>query len=142
MPSFTAQIPNLQVLGPLVDMSLWISTPLEEVLKEARQSIPDPVAAKGMIDTGATGSVIHPSIAQQLALKPVGVVRISTPSSEDVPCYQYAVRLIFPNRVIVETLAIEAPLRGQQIQCLVGRDVLAHGVLVYTGYINQFTLSF
>ncbi len=51
-------------------------------------------------------------------------------------------RLIFPNNVIVEALAIEAPLRGQHIQSLVGRDVLAHGVFVYTGYINQFTLSF
>ena len=95
-----------------------------------------------MIDTGATGSVIQPALVQQLGLQPVGVVNISTPSSENVPCYQYNVRLIFPNNVIVEAIAIEAPLRGQQTQCLIGRDVLAHGVLVYTGYINKFTLSF
>jgi len=142
MPSFTAQLPNLQAMGPLVEMRIWVGTPVEEALKKADRKIPEPVAARGMIDTGATGSVIQPAIAQQLGLQPVGVVSISTPSSENVPCLQYPVRLIFPNNVIVEALTIEAPLRGQHIQCLVGRDVLAHGVLVYTGYINQFTLSF
>ncbi len=129
-------------MGPLVDIRVWVGTPVEEVLKRAGSKLPEPAAAKGMIDTGATGSVIQPSIAQQLGLQPVGVVHISTPSSEDVPCLQYVVRLIFPNNVIVEALAIEAPLRGQHIQCLIGRDVLAHGLFVYTGYINQFTLSF
>lgn len=141
MPSFTAQLPNLQAMGPLVEMRIWVGTPVEEALKKADRKIPEPVAAKGMIDTGATASVIQPAIAQQLGLQPVGIVSISTPSSENVPCLQYVVRLIFPNNVIVEALAIEAPLRGQHIQCLVGRDVLAHAVFVYTGYINQFTLS-
>jgi hypothetical protein len=81
-------------------------------------------------------------VIRQLGLEPIGVVNISTPSSESIRCYQYSVRLVFPNNVIVEAIAIEAPLKGQQIECLVGRDVLAHGVFVYTGYINQFTLSF
>ena len=38
-------------------------------------------------------------------------------------------------------MAWRPPLGGQHIQCLVGRDVLAHGVLTYIGYINQFTLG-
>jgi predicted aspartyl protease len=132
----------LQALGPVVDMRVWIGTPVEEVLKKSGDSLPDPVLVKGMIDTGATGTVIQPEIAKKLRLQPVGVVTISTPSSENVPCYQYIVRLIFPSNVIVEAIAVEAPLKGQHIQCLIGRDVLAHGVLVYTGYINQFSLSF
>lgn len=142
MPSFTTQLPNLQALGPLVDIRIWVGSPVEDAIKKAGGKIPEPVPAKGMIDTGATGSVVQPALVQQLGLHPIGVVNISTPSSESVPCFQYSVRLIFPNNVIVEAVAIEAPLKGQQIQCLVGRDVLAHGVLVYTGYINQFTLSF
>jgi predicted aspartyl protease len=142
VPSFTSQLPNLQAVGPVVDMRVWIGGPVEQVLKKADSKVPPPVPVKGMIDTGATGSVIQPTIAQTLGLQPVGVVSISTPSSMNVPCYQYVVRLILPNNVVVEALAIEAPLHGQQIQCLIGRDVLAHGVFVYTGYINQFTLSF
>jgi len=142
MPSFTTQLPNLQVMGPLVEMRICVGTPVEEALKKVGSKIPEPVAAKGMIDTGATGSVIQPAIAQQLGLQPVGIVPISTASSENVlPCPLYSVRLIFP-KVVIETLAIEAPLRGQDIQCLIGRDVLSAAVFVYTGYINQFTLSF
>ena len=142
MPSFTTQLPNLQALGPVVDIRIWVGTAVENALKKAGSPIPQPVPAKGMIDTGATSSVIQPAIATSLGLQPVGIVNISTPSSANVPCHQYLVRLVFPNSVVVETLAIEAPLQGQQVQCLIGRDVLAHGVLVYTGYINQFTLSF
>lgn len=123
-------------------MRVWISTAVEEALKQAGTTVPGSVPVKGMIDTGATGSVIQPATVQALGLQPVGVVSINTPSSQNVVCYQYVVRLIFPNNVVVESLAIEAALSGQQIQCLIGRDVLAHSVLVYTGYMNQFTLSF
>jgi predicted aspartyl protease len=123
-------------------MRVWVGTAVENALKKSSSPVPQPVQVTGMIDTGATGSVIHPSTVTTLGLQPVGLVSISTPSSANVPCHQYLVRLVFPNNVVVEALAIEAPLQGQQIQCLIGRDVLAHGVLVYTGYINQFTLSF
>ena len=51
-------------------------------------------------------------------------------------------RLVFPNNVIANGTLLEAPLQGQNIQCLIGRDVLAHGVLVYIGYQNLFSLSF
>jgi predicted aspartyl protease len=142
MPSFTTQLPNLQASGPVVDIRVLVGTPVQEVLKKGGGKVPGPIPVKGMIDTGATGSVIQPEVAKQPGLQPIGVVNISTPSSANVPCAQYVVRPMFPNNVMVEAIAIEAPLRGQQIQCLVGRDVLAHGVLVYTGYINQFTLSF
>ena len=78
MPSFTTQLPDLQAMGPLVEMRIWVGTPVEEELKKADRKIPEPVAARGMIDTGATGSVIQPAIARQLGLQPVGVVSIST----------------------------------------------------------------
>lgn len=95
-----------------------------------------------MIDTGATGSVVRQGLLSPLGLNPVGVAYINTPSSTNVLCYEYSVRLLFANNVLVETTVIEAPLQGQHIQCLIGRDILAHGVLVYIGYSNLFSLSF
>ncbi len=92
-----------------------------------------------MIDTGATNTVIRQGIAQQLGLQPVGVTYINTPSSTNVPCYEYLIRLVFPNNVVGETTAIEAPLKDQHI---LGREVLAHGVFVYIGHSNLFSLSF
>jgi len=95
-----------------------------------------------MIDTGATGSVIQEGLAAKLGLQPIGVTQISTPSSTNVDCYEYAVRFAFPNNVMAEGTVIEAPLKGQHIHGLIGRDVLQHAVLVYIGYAGQFTLSF
>lgn len=95
-----------------------------------------------MIDTGATGSVIQRGLAARLGLNPIGVSYINTPSSMNVACHEYLVRLVLPNNVLFETTVIEAPLQGQHIQCLIGRDVLAHGVFVYLGYVNLFSLSF
>lgn len=142
MPSFTSQVPNLQGIGPVVELRIGVGAAIETALREAGVSIPPPVTAIGMIDTSATGSVIRQGLAAQLGLNPVGVTYINTPSSTNVACYEYLVRFVFPNNVIFESTVIEAPLQGQHIQCLIGRDVLAHGVLVYIGYGNLFSLSF
>jgi hypothetical protein len=74
MPFFTTQLPNLQAIGPVIDMRVWIGSSVEEALKKAGAKTPDPVSMKAMIDTGASGSVIQLAIAQQLGLQPVGVV--------------------------------------------------------------------
>jgi predicted aspartyl protease len=142
MPSFTTQIPNMQSVGPVVEVRLAVGTIIEEVLQRTGQSIPVPVQALAMIDTGATGTVVREDIVNQLNLNPVGITLINTPSSTNVQCYEYLMRLLFPNNVIVESVVIAAPLHGQHIQCLIGRDVLRHGVFIYTGYMDAFTLSF
>jgi len=142
MPSFTTQVPNLQGIGPLVEVRLAVGSVIEEVLRKDDQLVPTPILVNAMIDTGATGTVVREDIPAQLGLDPTGVTSINTPSSTDVECYEYLVRLLFPNRVLVETTVIGAPLKGQHIQSLIGRDVLRHGVFIYIGYTNTFTLSF
>ncbi|MDP2788476.1 MAG: retroviral-like aspartic protease family protein [bacterium] len=142
MPSFTTQIPNLQEVGPVVEIKVAIGSFVENVFRQNNQNIPNPIPALAMIDTGATGTVIREDIVQQLKLNPVGITFINTPSSTNVQCYEYLIRLLFPNNVVTESVVIAAPLQGQHIQCLIGRDVLRHGVLVYIGYTNTFTLSF
>jgi len=142
LPSFTSQVPNLHAMGPVVQMGIAVGSAVEQALQSAGQPVPQPQNVLAMIDTGATGSVIQNGLAAQLGLNPVGIVQISTPSSANVSCLEYAVRLLFPNNVAFETTVIETPLQGQQIRCLIGRDVLSQGVLVYIGYSNPFSLSF
>lgn len=130
-------------MGPLVELTLSQPQPIIDAMTAAGTSIPSPMRVVAMIDTGATGSVMQKGLAAQLGLQPVGVVYISTPSSANVPCNEYAVRFLFPNNVVVDGTMIEAPMQGQgQVQALIGRDTLAHGVLVYIGYANLFSLSF
>ncbi|UDY35526.1 hypothetical protein [Dermatobacter hominis] len=56
-------------------------------------------------------------------------------------CPQYAVQLTLPQGYLDITV-VEAPLQGQHIQALIGRDVLKHAVFIYQGHTSQFTLSF
>lgn len=142
MPSFTSQVPNLRAVGPVVELRLALGLAAEEAFRRSGAAPPTPVAVVGMVDTGASGTVIQQGLPAQLQLNPVGFTTITTPSSTHMRCYRFVVRLLFPNNVVFETTAIEAPLQGQHIQCLVGRDVLSQGVLIYIGYSNLFSLSF
>jgi hypothetical protein len=142
VPSFTIALQDLQQVGPITELGLAVPQALEDELRRRSEPVPTPTRLLAMIDTGASASVIQQGLATQLGLQPIGTTLINTPSSTGVSCYEYAVRLAFPNNVVVEGTVIEAALQGQHIQALIGRDVLAHGVLVYIGYTGQFTLSF
>jgi len=142
VPSFTVQLPNLLNSGPLVTVQVAVGSTAEAAMQAAGVPTPSPLPATAMIDTGASASVIRQGVAAQLGLYPIGVSYITTPSSTNVPCNEYLMRFVFPNQVVYEGTAIETPLQGQNIDCLIGRDILAHAVLVYIGYGNQFTLSF
>ena len=142
MPSFTTRVPNLQGAAPIVEVGPSVGSIIEEVLARERQNPPTPVQATAMIDTGATRTIVREEVVRQLGLNPVGLTFINTPSSTNVECCEYLMRILFHSRVVIETVAIAAPLQGQHIQRLIGRDVLRHGVFIYTGYDNTFTLSF
>ena len=105
---------------------------------------PPPVQATALLDTGSTATVLSSRIVRELSLAHVGDVSIFTPSSlTAMNTRQYEVDLTFPNRQYVyDLLVVETPLEGQRIDLLVGPDVLMHGVLVYLGTENQFTLGF
>ena len=143
MPSLTQTLPNLEADGPCLKVTIAVTSAAEEAFAREGQSIPSPIAILALIDTGATGTVIQQGLAQQLGLQPVGTTRIQTPTSSDVLCDKYAVRLSFADGLMtLDTTVIEAPLRGVPIQCLIGRDVLSRGILIYNGNIKQFTICF
>jgi hypothetical protein len=142
MPSLTRSFDDMQDLGPIVEIKIAIPRLAEDLMRVVGNQPPNPLSITAMIDTGSTFTIIQGGLASQLGLEPIGVEYLSTPSSQDVASYRYQVRVIFSNNVITEVTAVEAPLAGQHIQCLIGRDILAQGVLIYNGLINQYTLSF
>ena len=144
MPSFTNQVSNLDEIGPILEISVGPTSKLKQVLTRHGKPVPAPQRVIAMIDTGAAKTLLTPSVIQALGLSPVGATKISTPTTvEPVLVRQFDVSLVLPDEVGVESaICVEAPLGGQPIQCLIGRDILQHGVLVYIGYANQFTLSF
>jgi len=142
MPSVTLNPENLESEGPILEVHFLIPSELEKKFIEEKKPIPEPVIIKSLIDTGASACVIQKEIPEKLGLEPMGVIKINTPSSKEHECYQYFIRMVIPSHnLIYEGAFIAAPLEGQNISCLIGRDVLKSGILIYIGYANQFTLS-
>lgn len=90
MPSITAAISDLSVIGPVLDLQVAVPPPVETLLREANEEVPAPIPASLMIDTGASNTVIQSGIAQKLGLKPVGTLAINTPSGAGIQCFQYS----------------------------------------------------
>ncbi len=140
MPSLTK---NLEPEGAVVEVHFLISTELEKKYIKEKKQIPKPVVVKSVIDTGASHCVIQKDIPAKLGLEPVGVAKMNTPSCKDHECYRYFLRIAIPSHnLIYEGQVTSAPLEGQNIDCLIGRDLLSHGIFIYLGKVNQFTLSF
>ena len=144
MPSFTNQIADLEQVGPIVEILVSPSSALREELVRQKKPVPVGRRALAMIDTGPDATVLAPGVVRALGIHPIGVAQMNTPSTTSaVEVQVYEVSLTFPDGVDVErATCVEAPLGEQPIQCLIGRDILQHAVLVYIGYANQFTLSF
>jgi hypothetical protein len=146
MPSFTGTVPNLVDVGPLIEILVSPSRAFVETLRSSdpAASVAAPIRARALIDTGASGTVLNPRVIAALGVRAVGSVPIHTPSTtEPLDCDQFYVDISFPNSVsFTNALVICAPLGMQNIDCLIGRDLLANAVLTYIGYINQFTISF
>lgn len=143
MPSLTQTQKDLRLEGPVVEVHFLVSADLEKKLKLEGKSVPNPVKIKAMIDTGASHCALQQTIPEKLKLEPVGTIKINTPSCKGKECYRYFMRMAIPfhNNLVYEGVFTAVPLEGQGIDCLIGRDVLAHGILIYIGYANQFTFS-
>lgn len=115
----------------------------------AGQTAPKPVSGTFLVDTGASHTVADTRLISQLGLNPTGTVMIHTPSTgaQAVPMYQYDLMLFVPGHQqggwLIDALAVtESSFAGQQIDGLIGRDVIDRGLLVYNGQAGHFTLCY
>ncbi len=146
MPSIFGQTQNMRVTGPRVPLRIELATPARELLERNNQPVPLPVRVLGLIDTGATGTCISQKVCQHLNLQSDGVTKMLT-AGHAVYVQVYTVRLsieFLPGRFVsIEPFPVAAPPLAEQadIDCLIGRDILAHGIFVYIGYANSISLS-
>ena len=142
MPAITQHVQDMERTGSVMELYLTVPVRIEEKLNAEVKEKPHPVLVKALIDTGVTSSVVQEGIAEKMGLRPIGEVKINTPSTEGHHCYKYFLRAILPRHGLAyEGAFISAPLRGQNIQCVIGRDILSHGILIYIGYAGEFTLA-
>jgi hypothetical protein len=137
--------------GPLIDIYVALSAPRLEMPAEAdpAQPEPKPVGVKALVDTGASHTSIDVSLVKLLGLVPSGIASVITPTTGnvpcDVPCYDVAFHIPFPNghfHSFSLWVASAMELQHQGFSVLLGRDILASGMLVYDGVHSMFILSF
>lgn len=131
---------------------IGVSAAKADALTAAKQDIPKRIQIRAMIDTGASGTCVDPSVLKSLSLTPTGKATVNTPTTGAAPEIkdQYDVSLAIPGALAthtplyIPTLAvIEAELLVQQgFHALIGRDVLAMCMLMYNGATGQFSLAY
>jgi hypothetical protein len=146
MPSIAAHITPL---GPLIDVFVGVSGPRSNALTSAGQTVPQPVRARLLVDTGASQTVIDKSALQKLGLTPTGVAQIHTPSTQGVPhqVNEYDVFLGIPGQTTLAHLStslavLDGDFDAQGIEGLLGRDILSNVHMTYCGTVNWFMMSF
>ena len=145
MPHFTLQ---LDVCGPVIVLIIGVSAPRQSAMKDNGLAIPPPVVGRFLVDTGASCSMIDDSIVSALNLQPTGQCDIHTPSTGTVAAkaFQYDIALMIhhdDNVRFFPTLPVISNNFGtQNIQGLLGRDVLEKCLLVYDGTAQTFSLAF
>jgi len=138
--------------GPILLAYIGVSEARAAALVLAGQPIPAPQQIRALVDTGASGTCVDPSVLQALALTPTGNAVVNTPTTGQQPqqADAYDVSLFVPGSLATDTpltiptlQIISAELLAQQgFHALIGRDVLAGCILVYNGPMSQFILAF
>ncbi|HKP54789.1 MAG TPA: aspartyl protease family protein [Chloroflexia bacterium] len=141
MPSYNVSPDLLQREGPIVRADVTISAALERALRESNQSVPSPIAVSAIVDTGAWRTVIRTDVINRLGIMPTGRISVPTASSPNVSSFEYSVRIILQGERPISVLALELPLVGHRIECIIGRDVLRAGTFTYDGDTGNYTLN-
>ena len=136
--------------GPIITAFVGVSIPRRDALKAANQQVPTPVQMRALLDTGASGTCIDPSVLTALALTPTGTALVNTPTTGTTPqttdLYDVAIMIPGPpgaTPLFSQTLPVMASelLVAQGFHALIGRDILSQCVFVYNGS-GFFTLSY
>lgn len=145
MPSINL---GLSVNGPLVNALIGPSAPRAEALRLANQPVPSFVQGLFLIDTGASGTCVDPTLIAKLGLPPTGAAPMQTPSTNGTPvqCNLYDVSVFIPDGqggFMTPALPVmECNLAAQGILGLIGRDILNRCTLIYNGSANFVTLAY
>ena len=96
---------------------------------------------RGLWDTGASKSSITQRIVDDLNLIPVGNTNVST-ANGIITANTYYVGLTLLNRVTVKTVLVSCADLGDDIDVLIGMDIIRHGDFAITNTNGSTTFSF
>jgi len=119
----------LNQMGAFIKVIITHPRIVQENFKQQGKSVPT-VNVNALIDTGASGTVITPHVADQLGLVHTGFQRVSSVQDEQQRPVYYGF-IIFPWGGGKEIPIVSCPLK--KFDCLIGRDILLHWHFSYNG---------
>ena len=141
MPRLKRNAPDLLKNGPLLLVRIEPVLAVQEAMRADGDEIPT-ASILALIDTGANGTLIQTAVVAGLGFESLGTVFLLTPSTlEPLARQEYRVRLVLSEDIAFEVDVVEAPLAGQSIQGLIGRDILQLLKFTYDGPQSQFTID-
>ena len=142
MPYLNSKSPNLQIEGPVIQVVIFPSLAHCLNLQENNRELPS-FKARALIDTGASSSCITQAIVNTLNISPHDFIDVLTPAGRvEQEIYDIGIGLPISNNIIIPVTSPCANLSGQNIDVLLGRDILNRCTLFYNGADNSFVLHY
>src|SRR5262249_6028030 len=117
--------------------------PSEPTIKELKLKKVPSIKILALIDTGASSTAITQHVVDKLKLLPRGTASVYTSSRRSEIRIEFDISLEYDSGAYLPLLRVfDANLEGYPIDCLIGRDVLEHGVFTYNGPQKKITLTF
>lgn len=111
-----------------------------QVINNIEHLVADTKAAQW--DTGATNTCVSKNIVNLLKLKPVGVMKIQTPSGS-TEVNQYLVDIKLRNDVLVkDVMVVDSEIGNQGIDVLIGMDIIGTGDFAVSNFEGKTYFSF
>lgn len=140
--SFTFPLPDLRKSGPVCRVAITPSEPTVAKLKLEKKRVPH-IKVLALIDTGASTTAVSHKVVKALELVPRGTAKVYTSNKRSEIRNEFDIALHFDRHTSLTILrALDASLQNHNIDCLIGRDVLEHGVLTYNGPRKKVKLVF
>lgn len=144
-------MPNVTVSllpdGPIINLQVGVSQPRRQALEAMGQRVPAPITVGGLINLGASCTVIDRKLLRQLGINPTGqVVFRSTEHGmvpEKSPQYDVSIAIAgFPQLLTPELPILEGGFTLPSYQAIIGRDILKLCRVTYDGPNRTITLLY
>ncbi len=138
--------------GPIINTWVCIADAQRIALERDGLPIPEPVKARFLIDTGADRTLVRHDIAEAAGLKLIDenkpIQGVGVDSSGRV--YMGSIRFVLQSKRVdgmkhnieIATEIMSAELPSNKLDGLIGRDVLQHVEMSYSGPTGRFQMKF
>lgn len=126
---------ELRKTGPKITVTIGHPQATRTLARQKGIELQKPLRIEALIDTGASRTVINPQVAATCGLRQTGLARISS-AGHVAERQEFVGAIHFPGQELSgfdPTSLVACPLPGQDVSCLIGRDVLERWSVTYDG---------